>query len=103
MAFTPTGHYNEREIQVIAVNSLLVLLSFIAIALRIWARRIQQVSFYADDWVIFIAWLLALGVNALLYYSVHAGVGLHADTLPVETIEAYALVRACTYDHLGVD
>lgn len=44
--------YNTRQIQIIVVTSLLVFLSTLAFALRLWARKIQGVGFYKDDWVI---------------------------------------------------
>lgn len=96
MALTPSGTYNKQQIQIISVNSLLVFLSITAVALRFWARKIQRVSFYADDWLILVALFLALAINILLYYSNHVGLALHVDELEPETIEAYSLVCILT-------
>jgi len=44
--------FNTRQVQIIAVTSLLVFLSTLAFVLRLFARKLQGVSFYKDDYVI---------------------------------------------------
>lgn len=92
MAITQSGTYNKQQIQIISVNSLLVFLSITAVTLRFWARKIQRVSFYVDDWLILVALFLALAINTLLYYSNHVGLAQHVHELEPETIVAYSLV-----------
>ena len=95
MSLSPSGTYAPRQLQIIAVDTMLVILSVMAVALRFWARKLQRVKYFADDWLILLAMCLALGVNAVLYYSVHVGVGLHVGTLSGKTIEGYILVSVC--------
>ena len=94
MAITQSGTYNKQQVQIISVNSILVCLSITAVALRFWARSIQRVSFYADDWLILVALFLALAINILLFYSNHVGLADHVDELEPETIVAYSLVSS---------
>ena len=47
--------YNERQIQIIVVTTLLVVLSTAAVVLRCLARRFSGTGLFKDDWVITLA------------------------------------------------
>ncbi|KAF2772944.1 hypothetical protein EJ03DRAFT_150035 [Teratosphaeria nubilosa] len=83
--------HHDRQITVLAVNSVLVVLSVGAVALRFWARRLRQVSLYVDDYLIVAGLLLALGVNALLYAALSVGLGEHVRNLSRKAVQGYAL------------
>ncbi|KAH9828881.1 FAD/NAD(P)-binding domain-containing protein [Teratosphaeria destructans] len=83
--------YHDRQVTVLAVNSVLVVLSVGAVALRFWARRLRQVGLYVDDYLIVAGLLFALGVNALLYAALWAGLGKHVRNLSRNTVQGYAL------------
>ncbi|RDK38374.1 hypothetical protein M752DRAFT_338951 [Aspergillus phoenicis ATCC 13157] len=91
MGLTLTGAYNTRQLQIVIINSILVVLSILAVVLRIWARRLQGLSLFIEDYLSIIALALALAVNALLFQSLHAGVGEHVDTLSAATVQEYSL------------
>ncbi|OJJ72175.1 hypothetical protein ASPBRDRAFT_43575 [Aspergillus brasiliensis CBS 101740] len=91
MGLTLTGRYNTRQLQIVIINSILVVLSISAVTLRIWARRLQGLSLFIEDYLSICALALALAVNALLFQSLHAGVGEHVDTLSAATVEKYSL------------
>lgn len=86
MGLTLTGAYNTRQLQIVIINSILVVLSILAVVLRIWARRLQGLSLFIEDYLSIIALVrnlavpcdedrliclkaLALAVNALLFQS----------------------------------
>ncbi|PWY88106.1 hypothetical protein BO94DRAFT_64517 [Aspergillus sclerotioniger CBS 115572] len=91
MGLTQTGTYNTRQLQIVIINSILVVLSITAVSLRVWARRLQGLGLFVEDYLSIFALALSLGVNALLFQSLHAGVGEHVDTLSTATVEAYSL------------
>ena len=47
--------YNERQIQIIIVTTLLIVLSTAAVVLRCLARRLSGTGLFKDDWVITLA------------------------------------------------
>ncbi|OJI83591.1 hypothetical protein ASPTUDRAFT_55621 [Aspergillus tubingensis CBS 134.48] len=91
MGLTLTGAYNTRQLQIVIINSILVVLSISTVFLRLWARRLQGLSLFIEDYLSIVALALALAVNALLFQSLHAGVGEHVDTLSAATIQEYSL------------
>ncbi|PYH32207.1 uncharacterized protein BO87DRAFT_408415 [Aspergillus neoniger CBS 115656] len=91
MGLTLTGTYNTRQLQIVIINSMLVVLSISAVSLRVWARRLQGLSLFIEDYLSIVALALALAVNALLFQSLHAGVGEHVDTLSAATVQEYSL------------
>ncbi|PYH89325.1 hypothetical protein BO71DRAFT_444651 [Aspergillus ellipticus CBS 707.79] len=91
MGLTLTGKYNTRQLEIVVINSILIVLSVSAVALRIWARKLQGLHLFLEDYLCLVALALSLGVNALLYQSLHAGVGEHVDNVSAATVEAYAL------------
>ncbi|RAL08487.1 uncharacterized protein BO97DRAFT_437582 [Aspergillus homomorphus CBS 101889] len=91
MKLTLTGIYNTRQLQIVVINSVLVVLSVTAVLLRFWARHLQRLRPFPEDYLIAVTWALALGVNILLFQSLHAGVGEHVDTLTNATVEEYSL------------
>ncbi|PYI14811.1 hypothetical protein BO99DRAFT_11962 [Aspergillus violaceofuscus CBS 115571] len=91
MALTLTGVYNARQLQIVVINSILVFLSVTAVLLRFWARNLQGLKPFLEDYLIVIALVLSLGVNILLFQSLHAGVGEHVDSLTTATVQEYSL------------
>ncbi|PYI35382.1 hypothetical protein BP00DRAFT_442900 [Aspergillus indologenus CBS 114.80] len=91
MALTLTGVYNARQLQIVVVNSILVILSVTAVLLRFWARNLQGLEPFLEDYLIVVALALSLGVNILLFQSLHAGVGEHVDSLTTATVQEYSL------------
>ncbi|PYH54477.1 uncharacterized protein BO96DRAFT_436099 [Aspergillus niger CBS 101883] len=77
MGLTLTGAYNTRQLQIVIINSILVVLSILAVVLRIWARRLQGLSLFIEDY---------LSIIALSNEGLHAGVGEHVDTLSAATL-----------------
>ncbi|PYH86773.1 hypothetical protein BO82DRAFT_360506 [Aspergillus uvarum CBS 121591] len=91
MALTLTGVYNARQLRIVVINSILVFLSVTAVLLRFWARNLQALEPFLEDYLIVVALVLSLGVKTLLFQSLHAGVGEHVDSLTTATVQEYAL------------
>lgn len=47
--------YNERQVQIVTITTILVVLSTSAVILRCIARRLSRSGLYKDDWVIILA------------------------------------------------
>ncbi|BCS14850.1 hypothetical protein ALUC_70083A [Aspergillus luchuensis] len=91
MGLTLTGTYNTRQLEIVIINSILVVLSVSAVFLRVSPRRLQGLGLFIEDYLSIVALALALAVNALLFQSLHAGVGEHVDTLSAATVQEYSL------------
>ncbi|RAK77404.1 uncharacterized protein BO72DRAFT_509227 [Aspergillus fijiensis CBS 313.89] len=91
MALTLTGVYNARQLQIVVINSVLVFLSLTSVSLRFWARKLQRLKPFLEDYLIVVALALSLGVNILLFQSLHAGVGEHVDSRITATVQKYSL------------
>ena len=51
MGLTLTGTYNTRQLQIVIVNTILVVLSVAAVSLRVWARRLQGLDLFVEDYL----------------------------------------------------
>lgn len=60
MGLTLTGTYNTRQLEIVIINSILVVLSVSAVFLRVWARRLQGLGLFIEDY---------LSIVALVRYS----------------------------------
>ena len=47
--------FNEQQIQIVIVSSVLLVISTFAVILRLLARRVVKVHLYPDDYVIVVA------------------------------------------------
>ncbi|PWY92295.1 hypothetical protein BO70DRAFT_7042 [Aspergillus heteromorphus CBS 117.55] len=55
MGLTPTGKYNKRQLQIVIINSLLIVLSVTAVLFRVWARKLQGLNLFIEDYLSFVA------------------------------------------------
>jgi hypothetical protein len=90
MAAAQQDNHTRRN-AILVLNSVLIVLSVVAVGLRFWARRIRKVPLFIDDYLIIAGLLTALGINALLYQALHVGLGRHEFELSKATVQAYAL------------
>ncbi|KAG7005424.1 hypothetical protein G7Y79_00020g049520 [Physcia stellaris] len=80
---TPAYEYQLAHIdedkgpQTVAATIVLIVVSSVAVALRLIAQRIVKASFTADDYCIFAALIIALALCGDLIASVHYGLGKH--------------------------
>lgn len=84
--------YNSRQIQIIAITSVLVFLSTLALGLRLWARKLIGVGLYTDDYVITAGLLLSYGNCVCQYVGVSFGLGRHIDEVGEYNGSRYLLV-----------
>lgn len=65
-------------VKLIAICCIFTPLAILAVALRIWARRLTKQRFVLNDWLIFAALVFNCGQSLLLIYtSVANGIGYH--------------------------
>lgn len=55
MGLTLTGAYNTRQLQIVIINSILVVLSISTVFLRLWARRLQGQRLFIEDYLSIVA------------------------------------------------
>lgn len=60
MGLTLTGTYNTRQLEIVIINSILVVLSVSAVFLRVSPRRLQGLGLFIEDY---------LSIVALVRYS----------------------------------
>ncbi|OTB01758.1 hypothetical protein M426DRAFT_211617 [Hypoxylon sp. CI-4A] len=73
-------YYYMEPSHVIAVSIALSVVDIIAVALRVWARKIQNQPLKADDWLMIPATLVTVGIGASQVYGVsHRALGYPID------------------------
>ncbi|EPE34577.1 hypothetical protein GLAREA_10271 [Glarea lozoyensis ATCC 20868] len=53
----------------LVVNSVFIMLAFIAVVLRLWARSLRRMKWRFDDYAIIMSWFMALGLILNLNYG----------------------------------
>ncbi|KAI1385850.1 uncharacterized protein F4822DRAFT_356071 [Hypoxylon trugodes] len=79
-------------VQVAIVSFIFTTFSIIALALRLWSRRILRLSFVFNDYMAILALALALGaVSVFLAAGFAAGLGVHLDEILATNPKIFAL------------
>lgn len=78
--------HEDRSKEVIGACSTLIVLSAVAVFLRLWSRWISHAGFWWDDFLIIVAMVLSWGPNLANLYGIHHGFARHIIAQPPETI-----------------
>ncbi|OCL13442.1 hypothetical protein AOQ84DRAFT_436331 [Glonium stellatum] len=82
--FSPKMHFPTA---ILVVNSVGLALAFLAVVLRLWARRMRRVTMRLSDFSIIVAWLFAFALVLSENYTVtKGGVGQHQSTVTLDEL-----------------
>ncbi|KAJ5655137.1 hypothetical protein N7507_007087 [Penicillium longicatenatum] len=73
------GHMTTGKID-IAVETIFLLVAFVAVGGRLWSRKLQRVGFQINDWAILVATILMTGRYVVeVIVVLWCGLGLHVE------------------------
>ena len=89
------GNYSSLQNTVIGINTILLVLAILAIALRFWSRHIKGVRFMINDLFASLALLVLLGFFVSMMYGLCSGMGRKARDLSNPASQVPNLLKVC--------
>ncbi|KAL7625749.1 hypothetical protein AAE478_004972 [Parahypoxylon ruwenzoriense] len=91
--------HNDSGKTDIIVESILLVLGYVSVGLRLWSRRLQRAQFQWNDWMILVALLLMTTRYAVeMVIVIKCGMGLHLEEVSrVGGEEILVLMRKLVY------
>ncbi|KAL2000397.1 hypothetical protein VTN02DRAFT_3177 [Thermoascus thermophilus] len=83
--------YSSRQWSIVLVTSFLLAFSTLAVALRLYARRLTAAVLYLDDKIIIVALFLSYGNCICEYVGLYYGLGKHASEVGEEKAARYLI------------
>jgi len=88
----------SRKSSIMAVTIILACLVIVFISLRCWSRYTISKEFWWDDWILLLATMLFLGLQALNVWGVNIGFGVHVWNVNSDNnVELYQVGNHYTY------
>ena len=95
MSDTIPAHGDEFGIAIIVCGWLFQAIAAVAVALRVWARRLKKQKLVLNDYLAFAALVATILLNiGSTWAVVDAGQGQHASDLSGEQVTEYAKVNS---------
>lgn len=86
---TVVGKYASEAPQCYAAAITTYVMAAVAVALRLWARRLMKAEIWVDDWTAVVALLLATGFFTVVIVWLHQGFGHHFEILPKDYLTTF--------------
>ncbi|MCJ1294429.1 hypothetical protein MMC34_005987 [Xylographa carneopallida] len=100
---------DSRAPVVIGIIVTIMTLASVSVVARIYSRKLSGIKLSWDDYLIMVALVFTLGLNAAVLYGVHLGLGKHIVTLSLTQITDFAqtywatqLIFACASNTIKI-